>query len=608
MFLFINWHEFFIFLGMATVRLYISDINDCSPVFTSNPLLAYVTENLPPKFNVISLSEYTTDCDLPPNQGPYHFKPTPGPFSNYVKIDTNGLVTTKVLLDREEIAKFPVIVTVMDNGIPSMTSNLTFSIIVRDINDMPSKPRTVTIFLYLFQGKVPSEYIANVQPLDEDASGDYSCKILESSANADVFSIPHMCHLQILHLPSSNIQRLLISSDDGVHDTVTYNTTVYISSLTNETLANSITLKLFNIKQETFVSKKYQKFIGYLETELGNMGKINVFGLKQVESNLLVFLMALDRNNDIIPKDFLLKKITEVKSSLQSLLTVSNLVLDFSSCILNPCQNGGTCISQLTINGKWQIVDTDHVIMSSPNITDYVCKCSVGYGGTNCDIQETRCGQVYCHNGGTCTAKSNGDSFCMCLDGWTGPSCTDDLNECDRNPCQQGTCHNTPGSFTCTCKKGFSGRYCETGIDHCKINSCRDGSTCVNDLDGFTCQCPYDRWGKLCSKMTYSFGELSFLEFPTIAENVNNITVYLATKMINALLLYNPAQPAIGRPTENFVALEIVEGMVHFSILTQRTPILQLSVPYKVTDGSWYKIQVLRIHRVRIIAFLLKHK
>ncbi|XP_025114508.1 epidermal growth factor-like protein 7 [Pomacea canaliculata] len=68
---------------------------------------------------------------------------------------------------------------------------------------------------------------------------------------------------------------------------------------------------------------------------------------------------------------------------------------------------------------------------------------------------ETSCTQPVCsgdcHNGGTCV----GPDTCQCADGWTGPLCQTDVDECAvENKCQQ-VCHNLPGSYECVCQDGF---------------------------------------------------------------------------------------------------------------------------------------------------------
>ena len=45
--------------------------------------------------------------------------------------------------------------------------------------------------------------------------------------------------------------------------------------------------------------------------------------------------------------------------------------------------------------------------------------------------------------------------------GYTGPTCSDDINECNTSVCGSGTCFNHGGSFSCQCPVGFDGQQCQ---------------------------------------------------------------------------------------------------------------------------------------------------
>lgn len=49
-----------------------------------------------------------------------------------------------------------------------------------------------------------------------------------------------------------------------------------------------------------------------------------------------------------------------------------------------------------------------------------------------------------------------------------GLHCSEDVNECKKNPCRNGGhCINSPGSYICKCPSGYSGHNCQTDIDDC---------------------------------------------------------------------------------------------------------------------------------------------
>ncbi|XP_067683193.1 uncharacterized protein [Haliotis asinina] len=91
----------------------------------------------------------------------------------------------------------------------------------------------------------------------------------------------------------------------------------------------------------------------------------------------------------------------------------------------------------------------------------------------------------------------------MCLEGWKGDNCTQDIDECTETDqkCEHGgTCTNTRGSFECTCVEGIKGTQCEIVTNQCVMEPCLNGGTCNGNETDYECECPVERTGKTCAE------------------------------------------------------------------------------------------------------------
>nr|XP_006825005.1 PREDICTED: uncharacterized protein LOC100367903 [Saccoglossus kowalevskii] len=62
-----------------------------------------------------------------------------------------------------------------------------------------------------------------------------------------------------------------------------------------------------------------------------------------------------------------------------------------------------------------------------------------------------------------------------------------DINECDSNPCLNGSvaCHDMIDSYICICADGYTGSRCEVNIDDCFSAPCLNNGTCVDGVNGY---------------------------------------------------------------------------------------------------------------------------
>lgn len=139
----------------------------------------------------------------------------------------------------------------------------------------------------------------------------------------------------------------------------------------------------------------------------------------------------------------------------------------------------------------------------------------LSFSGEHCEIID-HCAPQPCKNGATCLSTSTGSGpgyQCQCAEGFQGPICTEDVDECaaSKTPCVYGKCVNLPGSyrfvllscetlsdllylfvlFRCACNQGYAGKNCDQIYVPCDPSPCQNGGQCiVFGQYKYFCQCP----------------------------------------------------------------------------------------------------------------------
>ncbi|XP_068613930.1 protocadherin gamma-A12-like [Brachionichthys hirsutus] len=121
-----------------SVQLSVADINDNPPVFEEQSYSTYVSENNKPGSTLCSVT--ARDPDWRQN-GTVIYSVLAGevngaPVSSYVSVNGDtGVIHAVRSFDYEQLRSFKVHVTARDNGSPPLSSNVTVSVFISDVND-----------------------------------------------------------------------------------------------------------------------------------------------------------------------------------------------------------------------------------------------------------------------------------------------------------------------------------------------------------------------------------------------------------------------------------------------------------------------------------------
>lgn len=120
-----------------------------------------------------------------------------------------------------------------------------------------------------------------------------------------------------------------------------------------------------------------------------------------------------------------------------------------------------------------------------------------------------RCDQTHspCLANEVCSVDvSTGEPSCTCLDGFTGPNCTVNQNDCtaSASQCLNGaTCYDKVDGVQCVCALGYSGRNCELDARDCIFDICDGNNTqsCNDTGNNFRCICVIGWIGDFCESV-----------------------------------------------------------------------------------------------------------
>ncbi|XP_036288227.1 cadherin EGF LAG seven-pass G-type receptor 3 isoform X1 [Pipistrellus kuhlii] len=553
------------------IQVTVQDVNDNAPVFPAEEFEVRVKEN-----SVVgSVVAQITAAD--PDEGPnahVMYQIVEGNIPELFQMDIfSGELTALVDLDYE--ARQEYVIVVQATSAP-LVSRATVHVRLVDQND--NSP-VLNNFQILFNNYVsnrsdtfPSGVIGRIPAYDPDVS-DHLFYSFERGNELQLLVVNQTSgELRLSRKLDNNrplVASMLVTVTDGLHS-VTAQCVLRVAIITEELLANSLTVRLENMWQERFLSPLLGRFLegvaAVLATPAEDVFIFNIQNDTDVGGAVLnVSFSALAPRGagagaagPWFSSEELQEQLYVRRAALAARSLLDVLPFDDNVCLREPCENYMKCVSVLRF-------DSSAPFLASASTLFRPIQPIAGLR-------------------------------CRCPRGFTGDFCETELDLCYSNPCRNGgACARREGGYTCVCGPRFTGEDCEldTEAGRCVPGVCRNGGTCADGPHGgFRCQCPAGGAfeGPRCEVSARSFPPSSFVMFRGLRQRFHlTLSLSFATVQPSGLLFYN------GRLNEkhDFLALEIVAGQVRLTYSTgESSTVVSPTVPGGLSDGQWHSVHL----------------
>lgn len=196
--------------------------------------------------------------------------------------------------------------------------------------------------------------------------------------------------------------------------------------ITEEMLANSITVRLENMWQERFLSPLLAAFLEGVATVLATPKEdIFIFNIQNDTdvggAVLNVSFSALaPRGGRYFSSEELQEQLYMKRMALTGASMLEVLPFDDNVCLREPCQNYMKCISVLKFDSSAPFIASPSTLFRPIHpITGLRCRCPQGFTGDYCETEINLCYSNPCLNGGICTRKEGGYT-CVCRQHFSG--------------------------------------------------------------------------------------------------------------------------------------------------------------------------------------------
>ena len=206
-------------IASADLTLMVRDVNDNSPV-CSQDVNSTLREDVSLGTQVGQVT--ATDKDEPNTENSritYTVTDSSG-LTDQFTIDSNGEVTTNVMLNIEQFPEYLITVTASDNGNPTLSCTSVITLLLEDVNEFPPviNATASTLNVTVREDAPIGRVIATVTANDPDFSGG---QITYSLTSTDFSIVPNNGQVSVartLDYETTNMYQLVVIASDGMNE------------------------------------------------------------------------------------------------------------------------------------------------------------------------------------------------------------------------------------------------------------------------------------------------------------------------------------------------------------------------------------------------------
>lgn len=307
------------------------------------------------------------------------------------KVDTDGNLCIAGDLNRQVTAVYDLTVRVFDNGTPALYSDVNVKVDIIEESTYSPEVSGLEISISSYLDDFPGGVIGSLKAVDGDKFDTLTYEVV--SENRNLFDIDKKDGRIIAFAGlDSGSYKVNVSVTDGKYTSFGL-VSIEVTTITEEMIANSLTIQFENMTPQDFMKSYKRDFVRVLKNEFNVKPRdIEIISMQKsqnyvsanrkrrdLESQNLDVLFAVNKGDEYIPKDRLKRKVTKLQADLESNMNVKVVKIFTDICEKDMCE-GGQCIGfvEFDKDSLIPVMMDGGSFVSARHSYSYECECPNG--------------------------------------------------------------------------------------------------------------------------------------------------------------------------------------------------------------------------------------